>query len=199
MGSNPGLKAVLAQGAGQSNIRKVSVALPLSLALDAENASGDWLCDFEAGKQADCPASSIIGKATASTPLLNRPLTGSVFFVKNVRFSKIGRAIRTLPTLLMKLRGEVAINLRATSSVKGGKLVSTFATVPDARISKFTLQLKGGSKRGILAVTGSKSLCKANNTAQISFTGQNGKTYKASPKIATGCKAKGQGKKSRKR
>ena len=84
-GKHPGLRAVLTQGAGQANMRKVAVKLPLSLALDPDNSQSDALCEFEAGKRVDCPAASIIGHARAYTPVLNRPLEGPVYFVKNVR------------------------------------------------------------------------------------------------------------------
>ena len=105
---------MLTQGPDQANLRSAQVKLPLSLALDPFNAQSDDLCEFEAGQRVDCPPSSIVGQAIAYTPVLNRPLEGPVHFVKNVRIDpKTGRTIRTLPTLLIPLRGEVALDLRA--------------------------------------------------------------------------------------
>ena len=82
---HPGVHATVTQAAGQSNLKKVAVSLPLSLALDPDNANG--LCEFTDGSKIDptCPKSSIVGKAVAHTPILGQPLTGPVYFVKNVR------------------------------------------------------------------------------------------------------------------
>jgi hypothetical protein len=174
-GKHPGLKATLTQPRHQAGIRSAKVALPLSLALDPENAASDTLCEFEEGQKAEphCPASSIVGHAKATTPVLNKPLSGPVYFVKNIRIdARTGRRIRTLPTLLLALRGEVALNVRATSSVEQNKLVSTFATVPDAPVSRFDLSLKGGS-RGILVVNG--NACKRSKAATVALSAQNGK------------------------
>jgi hypothetical protein len=174
-GGHPGLKASLTQPRHQAGIKSVKVALPLSLALDPENAVSDTLCEFEEGQKADpqCPKSSIVGSAKAVTPLLNKPLSGPVYFVKNVRVDKkTRRRIRTLPTLLLALRGEVALNVRATSSVEKNKLVSTFATVPDAPVTRFDLTLKGG-KKGILVVNG--NACKRTKTATVILNAHNGK------------------------
>jgi hypothetical protein len=64
------------------------------------------------------------------------------------------QAIHTLPSLLIPLRGQIAPDLRAQSSVNGaGALVTTFSTIPDAPVSKFTLQITGGPK-GLLVITG---------------------------------------------
>jgi hypothetical protein len=74
----------------QAGIRSVKVALPLPLALDPENAVSDTLCECEEGQKAEpnCPKSSVVGSAKAVTPLLNRPLSGPVYFVKNVRIEE---------------------------------------------------------------------------------------------------------------
>jgi hypothetical protein len=189
-GRHPGLRTVLTQGPGQANMKKVTVKLPLSLALDPENAQSDALCEFEAGQRVDCPPSSIIGNAVAHTPVLNRPLEGPVYFVKNVRVHpRTGRLIRTLPTLLITLRGEVAINVRANSDVIDDKLVSTFHTVPDAPVSRFILNLKGGPK-GILVAT--RNICgqPKNHVTDMEIDGQNGKRADQAVRMRTPCAKK---------
>ena len=67
----------LTQRAGDANLKRVQVTLPLSLALDPDNAQA--LCEFEDGTKADptCPKGSIVGRAVARTPLLDQPLTGA--------------------------------------------------------------------------------------------------------------------------
>jgi hypothetical protein len=183
---HPGVRAVLTQGPGQANLKKVAVKLPLSLALDPERAQSDDLCEFEAGLRVDCPESSIIGHARAVTPVLNRPLEGPVYFVKNVRIHpRTGNPIRTLPTLLIPLKGEVDIHLRAQSDTQRGKLVNTFSAVPDAPVSRFELTLRGG-RDGILIVNGNP--CRRSRVADVLMDGQNGKRRDRGIKIGMPCK-----------
>ena len=185
-GKHPGLKSVLTQPSKQANMKQVKIALPLSLALDPDNADG--LCEYAEGQKVDpkCPKGSIVGSAVARTPVLNQPLRGPVYFVKGVRFGKNGRPIRTLPTLLVALRGEVALNVRATTSVsREGKLVTTFPVVPDAPVSRFDLSLKGGSK-GILTVSQGR-LCGAKQVSAAQFDAHNGKRVSRGVTMKTPC------------
>jgi hypothetical protein len=109
-----------------------------------------------------------------------------VYFVKNVRIHpKTGRTIRTLPTLLIPLSGEVDIHLRAATDVSRDKLVNTFGTVPDAPVSRFELTLNGG-KRGILVVNGNP--CRRDRVADALMDGQNGKRADRGVKIGMPCK-----------
>jgi hypothetical protein len=185
-GRHPGLKASLTQRAGEASNQTVRATLPNTVALDPANANA--LCSYEAGLAADCPAGSKIGTATARTPILDTPLRGPVYFVQGVRFDKrTGNRIRTLPTLLVKLGGEVDIHLRAKSSVSGGRLVSTFGQIPDAPVTKFNLRLKAGDG-GILAVTGGRNLCATKGqTAAVSARGQNGMRRTFTTRVKTPC------------
>jgi hypothetical protein len=184
---HPGLRTVVTQRPGQANIKKAQVRLPLTLALDPERAQSDDLCEYEAGLRVQCPRSSIIGNARAVSPLLNRPLTGPVYFVKNVRIHpRTGNPIRTLPTLLVTLRGEIAIDLRARTDTQRGKLVTTFPLVPDAAISRFELNLRGGRK-GILIVN--RSVC-GRQVTESDLDGQNGKRYDRDIRMKSPCAKK---------
>jgi hypothetical protein len=197
-GKHPGVRATLRQtGVGESGIKKAVVKLPRTLALDPDNANA--LCEFEDGTKADlekrCPKGSIVGRVRATTPLLTKPLSGNVYFVKNIRVDKkTGNKIRTLPMLVAALRGEIAINLKGTSSVtRDGRLVNTFAAVPDAPITKFNLNLRGGGQ-GILVVTdsarGHLNICRGPQRAQISMDGQNGKFADYPVRVKTPCASK---------
>jgi len=198
-GQHPGVNAVVRQkGTGEAGIEQAKVTLPKSLALDPDNAQA--LCEFADGTKPDlenhCPKGSIVGRAKAVTPLLERPLTGNVYFVKNVRRSASGNLIRTLPMLVVALRGEIAINLKgASSTAKDGRLVNTFASVPDAPISQFNLNVKGGSS-GILAVTRTRkakiNLCAKpkSHVAETDMDGHNGKRYDSDVRVKAPCAAK---------
>ena len=198
-GRHPGVRAVVTQkGIPEAGIQKAVVRLPKSLALDVDNAQA--LCEFVDGTKPDlenhCPKGSIVGRARALSPLLNDPLVGNVYFVKNVRIDPdTGNEIRTLPMIVTALRGEIAINLVGESSTtKGGKLVNTFASVPDAPVSRFNLNIRGG-RNGILAVTRTRrstiNLC--TNGRQIATTGwrgQNGDLRRYNVRMKKPCSAK---------
>jgi hypothetical protein len=186
---HPALKATLTQPAGQANLKNVKVSLPLSLALDPDNSQSDALCEFAAGQKTipECPEASIVGTATAKSPILDEPLTGPVYFVKNVRIDpKSGRPIKTLPTLAIPLRGAgVTLVVRASSGVVNDRLVTTFADIPDAAVSSFELNINGGPK-GILVVSGA-DVCKSTQVADQVITGQSGKVDKGKVTIGTPC------------
>ena len=119
-GGHPGLRSILTQPAGQgsANIANARIVLPKSVVLDPNNSTDPKLvCGYDEGAKADCPASSVIGKAVANSPVLDRPLTGDVHLVQGIRFGANGNRIRTTPDLLVKLRGEVDINVRAKTTV----------------------------------------------------------------------------------
>jgi hypothetical protein len=175
-GKHPAITANLVQKPGQANLKKVKVTLPLSMALDPDNANG--LCEFVDGSKVEptCPKASIVGTATATTPILDEPLSGPVYFVKNIRKDpKSGREIRTLPKLVIPLVGQngVKLTLTGTSNVENEQLVTTFDNIPDAPVSGFKLNIIGG-KGGILAVSGA-DICKATQIADQQITGQNNK------------------------
>lgn len=192
-GGHPGLRVTLRQAGGQANLKGLAVKLPRSLALDPDNAQG--LCSFEEARKADpkCPESSIVGRATAHTPVLDKPLSGPVYFAENKRVNKFGRQVSTLPSLVIALRGEVAINVRQSSDVRGGRLVSTTSTIPDAPVSRFDLRLEGGDG-GILTVTRTErrrfDVCKGRHTALVESDGQNGKRADFPVRVKAPCKPK---------
>ncbi|HEX2071524.1 MAG TPA: hypothetical protein VHF90_07755 [Thermoleophilaceae bacterium] len=197
-GKHPGVRAVVRQtGIGEAGIEKAVVRLPKSLALDVNNARA--LCEFADGTKPDleshCPTKSIVGRARAKTPLLDRDLVGNVYFVKNVRIDPLtGKPRRTLPMIVVALRGEIAINLVGESSTtKSGKLVNTFADVPDAPITRFNLNIRGG-KSGILAVTRTRrariNLCAGprRHIAEADMDGHNGRRFDRDVRMKTPCR-----------
>ena len=198
-GDHPALVSTLTQPFGQTNIHTVKVTLPLSMALDPNNSQ--HVCNYDValavhGGAVPCPASTIVGTATAITPLLSQPLTGKVYLVQGIRFSH-GNRIRTLPSLLVPLRGQIALDLRAKTSVNAGSaLVTTFSPIPDAAVSKFTLTITGG-KKGLLVITGrGRTICGKPQITGATLGAQSGKTENSSIKMSTPC---GKAKKAAKR
>jgi hypothetical protein len=189
VGGHPGIEALLTQQPGEAGIKAVTVTLPLSLALDPDNAQSDSLCEYVDGLKNQCPAKSVIGTVTAISPLLKTPLKGKVYFVKGVRTDpKTGRQIRTLPTLLIEIRGEINLNLRAANTVPDNKhLTNTFAMIPDAPISSFSLKLNGG-KKGILVITdGNENICSVAQKPFLAAEGHNGKRLDVRTSMSVQC------------
>jgi hypothetical protein len=183
-GKHPGLVAHLAPRTGDANSKKVTTLLPLSLALDPDNANG--LCEPAQAAADACPATSIVGSAKAVS-ILHEPLAGPVYFVHGIRTDpKTGRQISTLPKLFIPLRGEgVRIDVNASSEVVDDRLVTTFDLLPDAPLRAFDLTIAGG-KHGILVVSNT-NICKANQQADGQFGAQNGKAATAVIGMATPC------------
>ncbi len=81
------------------------------------------------------------------------------------------------------------------STTKSGQLVNTFASVPDAPITQFNLNINGGNN-GILAVTRTRkakiNICAKpkGHTAATNLDGQNGKAYDRDVTLKTPCTKK---------
>jgi hypothetical protein len=177
---NPALSATLKAPAGQANIASATVILPKTVFIDQRHVNGPCTrVQFAANA---CPASSILGTATAYSPLLDQPLTGPVYFRSN-------GGERQLPDIVADLKGQIHVVLVGfIDSKKAGKessLVRTrFANVPDAPVSKFTLKLSGGKKS---LIQNSANLCKVKPKAEVRMAGQNDKSHDFAAPIHVAC------------
>jgi hypothetical protein len=163
----------------QTNIKSVKVDLPKQLPSRLTTLQkACTAAQFEANP-AGCPADSIVGHATAITPLIPVPLTGPAYFVS------YGGA--KFPELVIVLQGYgVTLDLHGETFIsKAGITSSTFHTVPDAPVGSFELNLPQG-KYSALAANG--NLCKSKLAMPTAFTAQNGTVIHESTKISvTGC------------
>ncbi|HUB98469.1 MAG TPA: hypothetical protein VMS11_01460 [Solirubrobacterales bacterium] len=166
-----------------ANVAKAAVTLPHSEIIDSGHVGNPCTRpEFAAEK---CPKISVLGRAKAWSPLLEAPLEGKVYFRAN------GGA-RPLPDVVADLRGQVhLVVVGAVDTVTpktNARIRTTFFQVPDAPVSKFELQLKGG-KEGLLV--NSENLCRSKQRAVVRLVAQNGKVKETQPKIANGCGKKG--------
>jgi hypothetical protein len=123
-----------------------------------------------------CPPDSIYGSATAETPLLDQPISGPVY---------LRSSTHELPDLVLDLRGQIDIEVAATiDTAKSGGLRARFASIPDAPVSKFVLELEGGRK-GLLVA--SEGLCKGLGRAAVRMVGQSGVTTRGRKRLGTSC------------
>jgi uncharacterized repeat protein (TIGR01451 family) len=174
----PALKAVLTYPKGNyANIASAQVTLPHSAFLEQSHIG--TVCTRVQFAANACPKASIYGKARAITPLLDKPLEGPVY---------LRSSSHELPDLVAALNGQIDVDLVGRIDTgKGGGIRNTFEAVPDAPVSKFVLEMKGG-KKGLLV--NSEDICRKPQRATVSFTGQNGKASDATPLIANSCGGK---------
>ncbi len=172
---HPAIHAVLAAAPGEANSSSVSVALPPGELLD--NAHIDNICtrvQFAAGA---CPASSELGTAQVRTPLLTQPLSGKAYLRANPSGG--------LPNIVIDLHGQINVVLVGKiDTVGNGSLRTTFASIPDAPVEEFTLDLAGG-KKGLLQ--NSKPICGSKLRATVKMVGQNGAHYNVKPLLQSAC------------
>jgi hypothetical protein len=179
----PALRAVVVEGTkGEANVKRASVALPHSEFLEQSHIG--TVCtrvQFAEGALPGekCPAASVYGFARAVTPLLDKPVEGPVY---------LRSSSNLLPDLVASLRGQINVVLDGhIDTDKEGGIRATFPVVPDAEVSKFVLEMKGG-KKGLLV--NSENLCRKPQRAVAKITAQNGKTANQRPLITNGCASK---------
>jgi hypothetical protein len=175
---HPSLQATLEARNGDANIAAATVTLPPSEQLDQSHIK--TICTRVQLAANQCPAASVYGHASATSPLLEKELSGPVYLVSSDH---------TLPDLLADLQGQVDVRLHGVikSVGKKSRIQTSFAPIPDVPVSKFTLTMEGG-KKGLLV--NSKDVCAKRYFSRIEFNAQNGKSSlnKRSPlQVGNGC------------
>jgi hypothetical protein len=169
-----------------ANIARAQVALPHAEFLHQAAFANSCTKPVLAARA--CPKSTVYGKVRAWTPLLDKPLEGPVYLVGGYGYK--------LPAMVAELNGQIRVLLVGkVDTGKSGGIRNTFEAVPDAPVSKFVLQLRGG-KHGLLE--NSEDICEKPRKAGASFTAQNGKVLTLSTKIANSCGSPGKGKAGKK-
>jgi hypothetical protein len=190
--AKPRLRAVLTTRPGDANIARAQVNLPHSEFLEQSHlhdicTRARWNAGGGHGER--CPKRSIYGHARAVTPLLDKPLEGPVY---------LRSSSHKVPDLVAALNGQIDVELagRVDSGPNKG-IRTTFEFAPDAAVSKFVLELKGG-KKGLLV--NSEGLCakRTKRKAIVRLVGQNGKVEVAKPKVANSCRRGGKARGGRK-
>ncbi len=172
------LHVKVTSGAGQANIAKVKVDLPVQLPSRLSTLQKACVDKVFDANPASCPAASLVGSASAATPLLKNPLTGPAYLVSH--------AAAAFPDLEVVLQGEgITLILDGNTQIKKGITSSIFRAVPDAPISTFDLSLPEGSHSALAAFG---NLCTSKLKMPTVITGQNGAVIRQTTKItATGC------------
>jgi hypothetical protein len=177
-GQHPKLRAVLQARPKDANIARASVGLPHALFLD--QASLSKICTRVQFAADECPKKSVYGHATATTPLLGKPLKGPVY----LRSSN-----NPLPDLVAHLKGQVDVDLAGRIDSFRGGIRTTFQRVPDVPVTKFTMVLPGG-KHGLLVA--STDLCARPVKGIVRLKAQNGRKANRHQTLRTPCSGKSQ-------
>jgi hypothetical protein len=184
-GDFPALRAELRPRVGDANINSAKVTLPASEFLEQGHIK--TICTLPQFAREACPADSVYGTAQAFSPLLAQPLEGSVY-LRSAPERKLPDLVADLHGGGLGLRIEVVGHI---DSVHGG-LRASFETAPDAPVSRFVMNLKGG-KKGLLV--NSEDLCAAPQFADALFIGHNEVGIRLRPKMEVDCKKQKQTKK----
>jgi hypothetical protein len=178
-GASLHVKLTYPSGPYDANIARVKVDLPKQLPSRLTTLQKACTSAVFNTNPASCPAASLIGTATATTPVLPVPLNGPVYFV-----SHGGEAF---PSLIIVLQGYgTTVDLEGSTFIsKAGITSSTFKTVPDVPVGTFELTLPEG-KYSALAANG--NLCKSKLAMPTEFLAQNGAViHESTPIAVTGC------------
>jgi hypothetical protein len=170
---HPAIHAILRTQPGEANSRAISVTLPSNELLD--NAHIHTVCTKVNFASHACPAGSLLGHATITTPLLDLPLTGNAY----LRSSGSG-----LPDLALDLGGQFHIEALAHIDAVNGGLRTTFQTVPDVPLGTVALDLLGGAK-GL--IQNSESLCGADRKAAVIMRAQSGRSISGKVPLRAAC------------
>ena len=186
---NPKLRAILEARKGDANVRRAAFILPRATILDQSHIK--TICTKVQLAANECPKESIYGNAKATSPLLDKKLSGPVYLTSSEH---------ELPDLLVDLKGQVNVRLRGVISSEHGRLKTVFNNTPDVAVSKFTLTMKGGNK-GLLV--NSRNLCSRPTNGFLNLKAQNSRRLKGKQPAAQhpglplrpgrGCKSAGAG------
>ncbi|HET7485872.1 MAG TPA: hypothetical protein VFJ64_10930, partial [Solirubrobacterales bacterium] len=175
-GGFPALKAVLSMPPGSANMAAAQVTLPHAEFI--ANAHIGSPCTRVQYAAKSCPPSSVLGSAHVETPLLEAPLEGPIYLMAG--FGHL------LPDVAVDLGGQIHVFAHGkVDKGKTGGLRNTFELIPDAPVSKISLQLLGG-KKGLLE--NSEELCEKPRRALAHFVAQNAAVSDSRPLLAIkGC------------
>jgi hypothetical protein len=168
------LHVKVTQKPGEADIQKVDLQLPLQLPSRLSTIQQACTETQFNTNPAGCPTGSNVGTATATTPILQVPLTGPGYFVSH------GAA--KFPDLEFVLQanergGHLEIILDGSTDIKKGITYSRFETVPDAPITTFEANLPTGPHSiltSYLPNNAKLNFCGQTLTAPTTITSQNG-------------------------
>jgi hypothetical protein len=171
------LSATLTANPDDAGITSTSILLPKPLTINVTKIPP--VCEQIQFDTDTCPSSSAVGAASAVSPLLVEPLSGTIYLL---------RAIPPLvtPRLAIELRGPINTNIVAVNSFEPGtgtQIRTTITDLPDVPISSFSLQIAN-------VVSTINTACDTPPAAWSmtgAFNGFNGKSAPVAAPLEFGC------------
>jgi hypothetical protein len=137
----------------EGDLKKAVVTLPEGVRLSPASADGLGACTpdqigLHAPSSAGCPDNAKIGSVTIDTPVLNQPLTGSIFLAKpyDNPFGSLFAIylVAEGSGVVIKVPGKVEANDRT------GQLTATFDDAPQLPFSQLHLAFFGGPRASLV-------------------------------------------------
>jgi hypothetical protein len=151
---------------GDTALRSMKMTLPGGLGFGLGGIRE--ICSRPDAAQGACPAGSRVGAALARTPLLSKPLKGSIYIVQ-----PRGEGLPDLGIDLTALGTHLTISGR--TELEDGHFVTRLVGLPDMPMSNFTMRIAGGEE-GTFSLQ--EGLCKRGQPRRLdstlAATGQDG-------------------------
>jgi uncharacterized repeat protein (TIGR01451 family) len=164
-------------GTATADLKRAVVTLPKGLRVSPSSAAGLKACTpaqikLHSDAAPTCPGASKIGTLAIDTPLLDDPLTGSIYLAK-----PHDNPFGTLLALYLVAKGHgVVVKLagKVSPDPATGQLTTTFDDNPQLPFSKLHLEFKGGPRAPL-----SNPLTCGTYTTHAALTSWSGKTVDA--------------------
>lgn len=170
------LRVTVTPRPGDANISSAAVTLPPSLFLAQNHIR--TICTKGQSASDSCPAGAIVGSAEARTPLLSDAMAGPVY---------LRSSDNPLPDLVTVLHGTggLRIVLECRIDTYRSGLRGRCEGLPDAPVTRFTMTIFGGRKRGILQ--SAANLCRSPEEGIARLIGQADLGQATKPRLAVRC------------
>lgn len=187
-GHGAGLALTISVGAGQANLRSVTLSLPRRLPARGPTLAHACTEETFQSEPSACPAASAVGYARVQTAILSSPMLGPVYLVAKARGAR-----DAFPSIVVVLQADgLRIDLTGQMYVTVKNVTSaTFSSIPDIPIHRLQLVLPEG-RRSLLSA--GASLCKSRGRLRMrsTITGQNGAVVnRVVPVAVSGCRGRG--------
>jgi hypothetical protein len=176
-GTKPPVTTLIAQDDGEAGLKDAQVILPPALAPNSVALAQPCSAAQFRSDSSACPAKTIVGTASATSPDLPAALSGRVVVV-------VPPPSGGFPRLGVDLHGPLALQLLGNFVATSSGLGQEFAGLPDIPISAFLLHFKAGG-----LVVADQNLCQPPAPVfPITFGGWNGATQTSNvATIVQGC------------
>jgi hypothetical protein len=163
---------------GQSNIKSVLVQLPKQLPSRLTTLQKACILKTFEENPFNCSKESMVGTATAATPVLPNVMKGPAILVSH--------AGEEFPSLELVLEADgVRVIVEGKTHIKNGITTTNFAATPDVPVSSITVSLPLGPFSALaLERPGKTNLCTEKLVMPTTITGQNGVVVKQNTAIA---------------